>query len=183
LDRPTGALIAQVTEGSPAADAGLLVGDVILTFNGSTVRTSSDLPPLVGNTPVGDVASVELMRNKTMTTLEVLIRELQEDRSAKPDQTDNEHPTLGLLAIPLSEEQKSALDVKNGVLVGEIKENSPAARAGILKGDVLVSFDQVTITSNAQLRELVANAEKGKSVAVLIQRKKRPVFAALTLPR
>jgi len=185
LDRPTGALVAQVTKGSPAEDAGLLVGDVILSYDGRSVRTSSDLPPLVGNTQVGDMATVEVMRNKERMNVLVVIRELQEDRNINQtavDDGDSEHPTLGLTAIPLNQEQKSALDVENGLLVGEVKENSPAGRAGIVKGDVLVSFDQVTITSNSQLHELVENAEKGQSVAVLVQRKKRPVFAALTLP-
>jgi len=185
LDRPTGALVAQVTKGSPAEDAGLLVGDVILSYDGRSVRTSSDLPPLVGNTQVGDMATVEVMRNKERMNVLVVIRELQEDRNANQnpvDDGDSEHPTLGLTAIPLNQEQKSVLDVENGLLVGEVKENSPAGRAGIVKGDVLVSFDQVTITSNSQLHELVENAQKGQSVAVLVQRKKRPVFAALTLP-
>jgi len=183
LDRPTGALVAQVTDGSPAADGGLMVGDVILTYDGTDVRTSADLPPLVGNTTVGEMATVEVMRNKERKNLLVVIRELQEDRGANVDEGDTEHPLLGLTAIPLNEEQKAALDVENGLLVGEVKENSPASLAGIVKGDVLVSFDQVTITSNTQLHELVANADKGGSLAVLIQRKKRPVFAALTLPR
>ena len=183
LDRPTGALVAQVTDGSPAADGGVMVGDVILSYDGTAVRTSADLPPLVGNTTVGEMATVEVLRNKERKNLLVVIRELQEDRGEKVDEGDTEHPLLGLTAIPLNEEQKAALDVENGVLVGEVKENSPAGQAGIVKGDVLVSFDQVTIKSNAQLHELVANAEKGSSVAVLIQRKKRPVFAALTLPR
>ena len=181
LDRPAGALIAQVTDGSPAADSGLIVGDVILSFNGSTVNTSSDLPPLVGNTPVGETVVVELMRNKTPMTLEVIIRELQENRATNEDPKDSMHPALGLVAIPLNEEQKSVLDVENGVLVGEVDAGSPASEAGIVKGDVLVSFDQITITSNSQLRELVEQAEKGSSVAVLIHRKKQPVFAALTI--
>ena len=183
LDRPAGALIAQVTEGSPAADAGVIVGDVILSFNGNDISQSSDLPPLVGNTPVGEVTSMELIRNKERMTLEVIIRELEEERSAQSDPADNKQPTLGMTAIPLNAEQKAVLEVDNGLLIGEVASNGPAALAGITKGDVLISFDQVSVTSNTQLRQLVDAAEKGKSVAVLIHRKKKPVFAALTIPR
>ena len=75
------------------------------------------------------------------------------------------------------------LEVDNGLLVGEVVADGPAALAGVAKGDVLISFDQVSVTSNAQLRQLVEAAEKGKSIAVLIHRKKKPVFAALTIPR
>ena len=183
LDRPAGALIAQVTDSSPAADAGLMVGDVILSFGGNDVSQSSDLPPLVGNTPVGEVASVELIRNEKRMTLEVVVRELEEDRSAHGDPTDNEQATLGLTTIPLNAEQKAVLEVDNGLLVGEVVADGPASLAGVAKGDVLISFDQVSVTSNAQLRQLVEAAEKGKSIAVLIHRKKKPVFAALTIPR
>lgn len=184
LDRPAGALISRVTDGSPAADAGLIVGDVIVAFDGDPVAQSSDLPPLVGNMPVGEVAAVELIRNKERMTILVTIRELIEDRSTTTSEAeDNRHPVLGLTTIALNNEQKAVLEVENGLLIGEVDEDSPAAFAGIAKGDVLVSFDQVSITSSTQLRRLVAEAEKGMSVAVLIQRKKKPVFAALTIPR
>jgi len=183
LDRPAGALIAQVTDGSPAADAGLIVGDVILSFGGNDVSQSSDLPPLVGNTPVGELTSMELIRNKERMTLEVIVRELVEDRGDPGDPTDNDQQLLGLTTIPLNAEQKAVLEVDNGLLVGEVVENGPAALAGVAKGDVLISFDQVSVTSNMQLRKLVEAAEKGKSVAVLIHRKKKPVFAALTIPK
>jgi len=183
LDRPAGALIAQVTDGSPAADAGLIVGDVILSFNGSPISQSSDLPPLVGNTPVGEVSDVELVRNKERMNLEVVIRELMEDRAAPGTKKDNKQPALGLTMVPLNAEQKAVLEVDNGLLVGEVEEDSPAALAGIAKGDVLISFDQVSVISNTQLRQLVESAERGKSIAVLIHRKKKPIFAALTIPR
>jgi len=172
-----------VTDGSPAADAGLIVGDVILSFGGNDVSQSSDLPPLVGNTPVGELTSMELIRNKERMTLEVIVRELVEDRGDPGDPTDNDQQLLGLTTIPLNAEQKAVLEVDNGLLVGEVVENGPAALAGVAKGDVLISFDQVSVTSNMQLKKLVEAAEKGKSVAVLIHRKKKPVFAALTIPK
>lgn len=183
LDRPAGALIAQVTEGSPAADAGLIVGDVVVAFNGSAVSQSSDLPPLVGNTPVGEKASVELIRNKERITIEVTIRELQEDRDASGESEENAEPVLGMTTISLNNEQKETLRVENGVLIGAVQENSPAAQAGILKGDVLVSFDQVSVVSSGQLRKLVKETQKGRSVAVLVHRKQKPVFTALSIPQ
>ncbi len=182
LDRPTGALITQVTNGSPAADAGVIVGDVLLSFNQQSIDESSDLPPVVGNTPVGELATVELIRNKEIMTLEVVIRELQEDRGQRPDPADNKNSILGLTSIALNEEQKATLDVKNGLLIGEVEPNGPAAQAGIAQGDVLVSFNQETIHSNLQLQQLARNADKGSTVAVLIHRKKKPVFIALTIP-
>ena len=182
LDRPAGALVSEVTEGSPAADAGLIVGDVIIEFNGSAVNLSSDLPPLVGNMPVDETAGVELIRNKERLFLSVTIRELEEDRSVPGDAEDREVEVLGMTTIALNADQKETLGVDNGLLIGDIDEASPAAAAGIAKGDVLVSFDQVSVVSATQLQRLVDAAEKGKSVAVLVQRKRKPVFTALIVP-
>ncbi len=182
LDRPAGALIAQVTEGSPAADAGLIVGDIVVAFNGSRISQSSDLPPLVSNTAVGEAVSVELIRNRERISIDVTIRELVEERGESGDSDDSGEPVLGMTALPLNKEQKETLRVDNGVLIGAVKENSPAAIAGIAKGDVLVSFDQVSVVSATQLRKLVKETEKGQSVPVLIHRKSKPVFTALTIP-
>jgi len=87
-----------------------------------------------------------------------------------------------MTTVPLSDEQKRSLQVENGVLIGAVEDNSPAAVAGIVKGDVLVSFDQVSVVSASQFRKLVQETEKGKSVAVLVHRKQKPVFVALVLP-
>ena len=89
LDRPAGALIAEVTEGSPAADAGLIVGDVIVSFGSHAIDQSSDLPPLLGNTTVGEIVSVDLIRNKVRMTIDVTIRELVEDRDNPVDPEDS----------------------------------------------------------------------------------------------
>ncbi len=183
MDRPAGALVAQVTENSPAASAGLMIGDVITSFNGAIVDTSSDLPPMVGNTPVGEAAVVELIRNKKTIQLDVVIQELQEDRNQIKGSEDHEHTTLGMAAMPLNQEQKAVLEVDNGLLIGEVNANGPAAEAGLMKGDVLVLFNQVAVTSNSQLRELVESTEKEQSVAILLHRKKKPIFAAIVLPR
>lgn len=182
LDRPAGALIAAVTEGSPAADAGLIVGDVIMSFDGNAIDQSSDLPPLLGNSLVGEVVSVELIRNKARMVIDVTIRELVEDRNDPGDPEDSGEAVLGMTTVPLSDEQKRSLQVENGILIGAVEDNSPAAVAGIVKGDVLVSFDQVSVVSASQFRKLVQETEKGKSVALLVNRKQKPVFIAIVVP-
>ncbi len=182
LDRPAGALIANVTDGSPAADAGLIVGDVILEFNGNVIGQSSDLPPLVGSTPVGDTVTVELLRNKERMSLDVTVRELLEPSNVSITESESETPLLGMTLVPLTDEQKQTLQVDNGVLIGAVADGSTAALAGIVKGDIVVSFNQVSVVTAMQLRKLVEGIEEGQTVAVLIQRQKKPVFIALTLP-
>jgi len=76
MDNPQGALVAKVLENSPAEDAGLQVGDVIIEFNGKKVMRSSSLPPLVGRSAVGKDAKVTIIRNRSREQIKVRIAEL-----------------------------------------------------------------------------------------------------------
>jgi len=87
-----------------------------------------------------------------------------------------------LALAPLTDAQRAAADVDNGVLVVEADANGVAASAGIMKDDVLVAFGPTAVTSPAQFAELVTNSKSGDAVAVLITRNKNPLFIALTMP-
>lgn len=83
LDEAVGALVADVTDDSPARRAGIRRGDVILGYNGREVKASSDLPILVAETRVGETVPVELSRRGRRETLSVTIGELAEERQAR----------------------------------------------------------------------------------------------------
>ena len=183
LDRPSGALVSKVTDNSPAGSAGIEQGDIILSFNGTTVDRSSDLPPLVGLIPVGDAVELELLRKGKKLILPVTIAEL-EDASAKPVKTGSNNiegeSRLGLVVSDLTAAQKKELGNK-GVVVEKTDPKGVAALAGIQAGDLLLSFNQTDVLSVAQLADLVEDAPSGKPLAVLVQRNESPLFSALTL--
>ena len=83
LDEAGGALVADVTDDSPAQQADIRRGDVILGYNGREVTTSSDLPILVAETQVGETVPVELSRRGRRETLSVTVGELAEERQAR----------------------------------------------------------------------------------------------------
>lgn len=86
LNRPTGALVAQVTPNSPADKAGVKVGDIILSYDGVKVFESAALPPLVGATPIGETVPIRILRNGKMKMLNVKIQALEEsDKLASMD--------------------------------------------------------------------------------------------------
>jgi len=185
LDRPQGALVARVTEDSPAYKAGIQAGDVILAFNGTAIARSSNLPPLVGATPIGEPVDVKVLRNREQLVIPVTIAELAEDRqvvAAAGALEQEDEGRLGVSVSALSSEQLAEYGVKNGVLVNSVDPDGVAAVAGIIKGDVLVTFDHKPVGSVGQLASLVKNAESGWSVAVLLQRGDTPLFTALTMP-
>ena len=184
MDNPAGALIAQVNQGSPAADAGLKTGDVILSFNGETVGVSSDLPPLVGSIRPGNTVDVELLRSRKKLTLPVIIRELRENRPTENanEESSSKAKMLGLSLRSMTESEMAKGGVENGLLVTDVDSNGVAAAAGVAVGDVLVSYNNTTISALADLRELIEESDSGESVALLISRNKNPQFVALTLP-
>ncbi len=182
LDKPEGALVAQVTEDSPALKGGIKVGDIILEFNGHSVGRSSDLPPLVGSASIDTPVSVVVMRSGKRKSLDVKVGELQSGEKAEiTSKKKTDESGLGATVQDLTDEQKSELEIESGVAILEVNSNGAAATAGIRAGDVLVSFNRETITSVAQLRELVKDAPRDEAFPILIRRNGNPTFMAMTL--
>ncbi len=181
LQRPQGALVSRVTDDSPAKQAGVQPGDVILSFNGTDIRKSSDLPPLVGLVPVGEDVEMQVQRNNEAITLNVTIAELDDDgRATSSAENGKNESGLGVVIGELSSAQKQSTG-GIGVLIEQVAPDSPASAAGMRSGDILVSFNQTNITSPRQLQELIKEAPRGKPVPVLIQRNSQALFSALTL--
>ncbi len=183
MDSPHGALVAKVLDDSPAAQAGLEVGDVIVEFNGKKVMRSSGLPPLVGRATVGEEARVTVIRDKKRRTIGVQIAELptaitQASFTPKEDKS-NEGSALGMKVEALSSEAGKRLKIENGVQVVEVEEYGPASDAGILKGDVITMIDNQEIESLDDFAAITDELKSGKSVALLVQRRAGPVFLAI----
>src|SRR5690606_3626483 len=79
LDKPAGALVAQVLEGGPADEGGLQVGDVILSLNGKPIVMSADLPHLVGGLKPGEKAVLDIVRDGSRKKLNLAIGTMPEE--------------------------------------------------------------------------------------------------------
>ncbi len=183
MEKPEGALIAKVLPDSPAEEAGFQVGDIVLEFGGRHVNRSSELPPIVGSTQVGERVPVEILREGKSRTLKVLIAELPEEEELKLASREPEGGAtadkLGLTVIDLTAEQREEHDIKeNGVLVDNVSPG-PASRAGIRKGDVILMLNNTKVKSSTHFKELAKGLPKDKAVSVLVQRQGNPIFLAL----
>ena len=184
MDNPHGALVAKVLEGSPAAAAGLQVGDVIVEFNGKPVMRSSSLPPLVGRAKVGKQAKVLVIRDRKSQQIGVLIAELpssitQASFNPELQSEAQQNSALGMSVEPLSEETGKRLKIESGVQVTGIEDSGAARDAGILRGDVITMIDNREIHSLEDFEAVSAELKLGKSVALLVQRRTGPVFLAI----
>ncbi len=188
MDKPMGAVVLRVLPDSPAAKAGLKVGDVVVQFNGHDIEYSSDLPVIVGQAPVGSTGKVKAIRDGKTITLQVPIEELPEEvdlaGEAQPASPSEEVKAnrLGLAVTDLSSDDRGRYGIdKGGVLVKDV-DNGPAMDAGIRAGDAIVMFNRKDVKNAEQLRKLIADLPAGKAVPVLVQRPSGPVFLALKVP-
>ncbi|MBI3561347.1 MAG: DegQ family serine endoprotease [Gammaproteobacteria bacterium] len=188
MDKPMGAAVLRVLENSPAEKAGFKVGDVVVEFDGKTIHTSSDLPLAVGSTPIGKKVKVKIIRDGKPTSLTVKIAELPaEDQLAERggggDNDSEEKPAevnrLGLSVEELSADIRTREEIKQGGVVVTKVSDGPASDAGIHRGDIILKLNNQDVKGVANFREIVEALPKGKSVAVLIQRHRSPMYIPL----
>ena len=184
MKHPRGALVAKVLPDSPAFKAGIQVGDIIVRFDNKDIRDSASLPPIVGSSKVGVPLPTVIIRGGREKTLKVKLGELPEDKSvarATEDPQIERTNRIGFSAIDLTDEQKQALEIKDGVLVTHVIEG-PASQAGIRKEDIILSIDSKPVQNLEQFQKLVNAFPAGKSVALLVQREGSPTFLAVKIP-
>jgi serine protease Do len=167
LDRPRGALVAQVQEDSPASKAGLQASDVILTFDGKAVENSGDLPRMVGLAKPGTRIPVEVWRKGKVQQLSVVLGELPAEKQVAGE-SGKSFSRGGLALSELGEDQRRALGIDHGVLVEDA--TGDAARAGIRTGDVILAVNNTKVASVAAFRKAIAGVSVGKSAAILVRR-------------
>ncbi|MCQ4324365.1 serine peptidase [Stutzerimonas stutzeri] len=184
LERPAGALVAQVMDGGPAAKSGLRVGDVILSLNGKPIIMSADLPHLVGALKPGSKARMEVVRDGDRKTLDVNIGAMPEEGDAVAasgsggqERSDNR---LGVKVTELTEEQKKNLDLPGGVVITEIL-NGPAAMIGLRPGDVITHLNNQAINSAATFARVAEQLPKNRSVSMRVLRQGRASFITFKL--
>ncbi len=182
LDKPAGALVAQVLDDGPAAKGGLQVGDVILSMNGQPIVMSADLPHLVGALKAGSKASLEVIRNGKRQNLELTVGAIPDEgkEMSSPTGAEQSSNRLGVSVADLSEEQKKANDIKGGVIITDVQDG-PAALIGLQPGDVITHLNNQAITNGKQFTEIAKALPKNRSVSMRVLRQGRASFITFKL--
>ncbi|MGE8408229.1 MAG: DegQ family serine endoprotease [Pseudomonas sp.] len=184
LDKPAGALVAQVLEDGPAAKGGLQVGDVILSLNGQPIVMSADLPHLVGGLKDGAKAKLEIIRNGKRQNLDVTIGALPDDdqeiASSASGSAERSSNRLGVTVSDLTAEQKKTLELQGGVVIKEVQDG-PASLIGLRPGDVISHLNNQAITSAKEFTEIAKELPKNRSVSMRVLRQGRASFITFKL--
>ena len=182
LSQPNGALVASVMPGSPADKAGVQAGDIIVNFAGSAVNSASDLPLLVGNTPVGTKAVMKVLRAGTEKSLDVTVDQLADKDAGKSSSpiASNDSASLGVAVTKPTEAERKAnnLPEGKGVIIRKVLPNSPAEQAGLEVDDVILSVNNAPIGSTEELKSLVKAAPDDKPLAILVVNGDKTRFVA-----
>ena len=194
LDRSRGALVASISADSPAAAAGIEVGDVIVAFDGKSVETMRRLPRIVAETQIDKQVTVEVWRDGAVVALPVTVGRLDETgtqvaSAALPGPEApvlSEVPALGLTLSALTDELRTEFQIQedvNGVMVVAVDVSGVAAEKGVQPGDIIVEVGQEEVSTPADVETKVEEHRQHdkRTVLLLLDRQGDLQFIALRL--
>ncbi len=180
LDKPEGAIIADITPGSPAEKAGMKRGDIIIAYNEREVKDMHILPRLVAATPVGTTVPVKVFRDGKEVILQVTIERLGEGVTT-PDSVIAK--ILGIRARTLHPAIAEQFGIRDGggIIVTDVRDEGPAARENIRKGDIILEVNRKRVTTVEELATSLKDIEKGDTILLLIKRKTGYLYISMRI--
>jgi serine protease Do len=176
-----GALVADVAPDSPADEAGVMAGDIILTYDQKPVETARKLSALVANTPVGQEVTLGVVRQSRPLDIKLAVGQLA---SAQRPRTANKQAAKSLWGLYLrdlpavKERHQESLET-DGVMVIGVEPSSPAQKAGVRRGDVIEEINQQRVTSVEEAKSVLAHAEPLDAMLVRLKRGEAKRYVAL----
>ncbi len=187
MGQPTGALISKTVSDGPGEKGGLKVGDIITKFNGEAIERSSDLPPLVGATKVGDKVPVEIVRKGKVKTMRIVIGELpDEDSQSKIFADDSGLGYIKAIKIRvknLSNEQRKRLGISSGGVLIDKVDPGVGLTAGLRKGDVVLQVDNDEVNTVEQMTSIFNGIKTSRKIPILVKRQNGQLFIVLDIEK
>jgi serine protease Do len=181
LTKPQGALVSKIMAGSPAQQAGIQVGDIILSYNGEPLDTHAELPTLVGMTEIGKTATLKVRRNNQEMEVPVLIAELSDDPNQLVGGTSPSKKRLKILVVELSAKDRDALELPSGGVLIKKVTDGPGSKAGLQNGDIILKLNHQDVQNLANFEQLVSQLPAKQPVPVLVQREDGTFFTTVQL--
>ena len=183
LDTRDGALISNVANSSPADNAGLITGDVILEFNDVSINNSSHLKNVVSSSEPGKRYKVDIIRDGRRKSIYVKLGELPNEPQMAFMETEKSS-TLGITVQDLNNSLRKHYNLSpddDGVVVTEMDKNSEAFRSGIREGDIIIRVGTNNVRDSNDFKDLIRTSSRQNTVLLLVKREDVSRFYALEI--
>ena len=183
LDTRDGALISNVANSSPADNAGLITGDVILEFNDVSINNSSHLKNVVSSSKPGKRYKVDIIRDGRRKSIYVKLGELPNEPQMAFMPNDKSS-TLGITVQDLNSSLRKHYNLSqddDGVVVTEMDNDSEAYRSGIREGDIIIRVGTNNVRNSNDFKDLIRTSSRKNTVLLLVKRNDVSRFYALEI--
>lgn len=183
LNKVSGVMVGRVVRGGAAESAGIEESDVILEIDGMPVKTSNELQNQIVLRRSGDRVSLKIWRGGKEITKSVVLRSMGDSgdfaditsQGRAGGTIDSDSPVsfkgLGFTVEALSRQTSSELETTTGVYVSKVDQRGAVARRGLRPGSAIVKADGKTVSSPAQLKQILDAKKAGDGVLLVVKTK------------
>ncbi len=179
-----GALVGDLTPDGPASKSGLRSGDVIVGFDGQPVKSPKHLTELVGDTPVGRSVQLKYVRDGRTQTTTITLGERPGRNVAENKEADEQTGgKLGVSASNVTPEiaRELKLKVNSGAVIEQVQPDSPAAEAGLQRGDVVHRLNRTNVATARDLTAALPSLRGEHEVVLQVERDGQLMFITVPL--
>lgn len=186
IKQTEGALVTQVIDGSPAETAGLKPYDLIIEFNGKPITSTGDLSRNVATTPIGQSANLKVIRNGKPTSLKLKVGQQDEDKktaqkqSRKVPKGEKAPHGFGFALIDYNQQVAELFNLallrEPRPVVVEVEPNTPASRAGLAPGDIILDVNRNSVRNP---KDVFSKLKPGTTQVLRVLKGDRPLLIYL----
>jgi serine protease Do len=189
-----GALVGDVAEGGPAGKAGIQSEDVIIAFDGKEVKDRDELRLIVSSTTVGKDVKVDVLRKGDPKTFDLKVAELPESNETvgpssqfpgRGNRNENQLNQLGFTTGEITAERAKQYNLTetSGVIILQVQNNSPAYKAGLTAGMIILEIDREKISNVNQLNSKIRNYKAGDTILFKVKSVGSSMFLTLKVEK
>lgn len=192
LPDTAGALVADVATGGPSEKAGLLPGDVIISFDGHPIKEMRVLPRLVAGAEIGKEVELIVLRDGKEHKIQVVLGRLEEAEDPLYGEAEGNNRSgrliaaLGVITAPLTEELAAQYNIApelKGVLITRVEEGSPAQEKRIFPGDIILEVAQKRVTTPTEIQKIIQQVQKkGRKTVLLLLSNREGALRFVAVP-
>ncbi len=172
-----GALVSEVFPGEPAEKAGVKRGDIILDLSGKQIKSVKELLNIAASLPVGRKIDIKVWRDGKILSLNVIVGKRPDERklssrSWRTPQEEEEEESLGITVAEITPDLARRLELpkKEGVIVKSVKPQSPAGKAGLQRGDIILEINRIPVKDLKDYKEAIEKFSDASSFLILMKR-------------